>query len=63
MFALSYHDHIGWTFDGARPKFIEYYLTGINFMDPTIGLLLVIGFPLILCIAIWAFGRSSIEPE
>jgi len=32
-------------------------------MDPTIGLLLVIGFPLMLCIAIWAFGRSSIEPE
>jgi len=32
-------------------------------MDPTIGLFLVIGFPLVLCIAIWAFGRSSVEPE
>ena len=32
-------------------------------MDPTIGLFLVIGFPLILCILIWAFGRVSVEPE
>ena len=32
-------------------------------MDPTIGLFLVIGFPLFLCIAIWAFGRASIKPE
>ena len=32
-------------------------------MDPTIGLFLVIGFPLILCIAMWAFGRTSAEPE
>ena len=32
-------------------------------MDPTIGLFLVIGFPLILCIAIWAFGHASIKPE
>ena len=32
-------------------------------MDPTIGLFLVIGFPLILCVAIWAFGRASVEPE
>ena len=61
--ALSYHNNIGQACGDARHKFIEYYLTGNNFMDPTIGLLLVIGFPMILCIAIWAFGRSSIEPE
>ena len=28
-------------------------------MDPTIGLFLVIGFPLILCIAIWALRREN----
>jgi hypothetical protein len=32
-------------------------------MDPTFGLLLVIGFPLTLCVAIWAFGRASVDPE
>ncbi len=32
-------------------------------MDPTIGLFLVIGFPLSLCIAIAAFGRFSAKPE
>ena len=32
-------------------------------MDATLGLILVIGFPLILVIAITAFGYVSVEPE
>lgn len=32
-------------------------------MDPTVGLFLVIGFPTLLAIGIWAFGKFSKEPE
>ena len=32
-------------------------------MNETVGLILVIGFPLVLVIAIWAFGKTSVEPE
>ena len=32
-------------------------------MNETLGLVLVIGFPLVLVIAIWAFGKVSVEPE
>ncbi len=32
-------------------------------MDGTIGLILVIGFPLTLCAALWAFGKVSIRPD
>ena len=32
-------------------------------MDPTVGLILLIGFPLALVVAIWAFGSFSKEPE
>ena len=33
------------------------------FMSETLGLFLVIGFPLILCICIWLFGKFSVEAE
>ena len=32
-------------------------------MNETLGIALVIGFPLVLVIAIWAFGKTSVEPE
>ena len=32
-------------------------------MDVTIGLILVIGFPLALCFALWAFGKVSVRPD
>jgi hypothetical protein len=32
-------------------------------MNETLGLALVIGFPVVLGIAIWAFGKTSVEPE
>ena len=32
-------------------------------MNETLGLALVIGFPLVLVIGIWAFGRASVEPK
>ena len=32
-------------------------------MSETLGLFLVIGFPLVLAICIWAFGRFSAEPK
>ena len=32
-------------------------------MNETFGLILVIGFPLILVVGIWAFGKLSVEPE
>ena len=32
-------------------------------MNETFGLILVIGFPLTLWVAIWAFGKLSVEPE
>ncbi|CAI8300388.1 MAG: Uncharacterised protein [Alphaproteobacteria bacterium UBA4588] len=32
-------------------------------MSETLGLFLVIGFPLCLVISIWAFGRFSPEPK
>jgi hypothetical protein len=39
------------------------FTSGDKFMDPTIGLFLVIGFPTLLCIGIWAFGKFSKDPE
>jgi hypothetical protein len=32
-------------------------------MDATIGLVLVIGFPTCLVIALWAFGKLSVRPD
>ena len=32
-------------------------------MNETFGLVLVIGFPIVLAIAIWAFGKLSVEPD
>lgn len=32
-------------------------------MDATVGTILVIGFPLVLCLAIYAFGKFSVKPE
>ena len=32
-------------------------------MDPTIGLYLVIGFVVVLCLGIWAFGKFSVRPD
>jgi len=39
------------------------HIRGDKFMDPTIGLFLVIGFPTLLCVGIWAFGKFSQEPK
>ena len=43
-------------------QYIDNFL-GDKFMDPTFGLFLVIGFPTLLCMSIWAFGKFSQEPE
>ena len=32
-------------------------------MDANIGLILVIGFPLALCLARWVFGKVSVRPD
>jgi len=32
-------------------------------MDANVGVLLVIGFPLALVVALWAFGKASVRPE
>lgn len=32
-------------------------------MNETMGLILVIGFPIVLVIGIWAFGKLSVEPD
>lgn len=32
-------------------------------MDVTIGLLLVIGFPLALAVTLWIFGKVSVRPD
>ncbi len=32
-------------------------------MNETLGLALVIGFPLVLWLCIWAFGKVSVEPK
>jgi hypothetical protein len=32
-------------------------------MDPTVGTVLVVGFPIILCLAIYAFGKFSVKPD
>jgi hypothetical protein len=32
-------------------------------MNPTIGVLLVIGFPAALVLALWVFGKVSVRPE
>ena len=32
-------------------------------MNETLGLALVIGFPLVLWLSIWAFGKVSVEPK
>ncbi len=32
-------------------------------MDVNIGLVLVIGFPLVLCLALWVFGKVSVRPD
>jgi hypothetical protein len=32
-------------------------------MNATVGVLLVIGFPLALMMALWVFGKVSVRPE
>lgn len=32
-------------------------------MNETIGLILVIGFPLVLCLTLWVFGKVSVRPD
>lgn len=32
-------------------------------MDPTIGAVLVVGFPLVLVVLISLFGKFSVDPE
>ena len=32
-------------------------------MNANIGLILVIGFPLALCVVLWIFGKVSVRPE
>ena len=32
-------------------------------MDPTLGAILAIGFPIVLCALIYAFGRFSVPPK
>ena len=32
-------------------------------MNANIGLFLVIGFPLALCLALWVFGKVSVRPD
>jgi hypothetical protein len=32
-------------------------------MNATVGVLLVIGFPLALMVALWVFGKASVRPE
>ena len=32
-------------------------------MDPTIGAILVIGFPIVLCVVITLFGIFSVDPD
>ncbi len=32
-------------------------------MNATVGVLLVIGFPLALMLALWVFGKVSVRPE
>jgi len=32
-------------------------------MNANIGLMLVIGFPTLLCLALWVFGKVSVRPE
>ena len=32
-------------------------------MDPTLGAILAVSFPVVLCIAIYAFGKFSAPPK
>ena len=32
-------------------------------MNSDIGILLVVGFPLVLCALLWVFGKVSVHPE
>ena len=32
-------------------------------MDVNIGVMLVVGFPLALIVAMWVFGKVSVRPE
>ena len=32
-------------------------------MNVTIGLILVTGFPLALCLTLWVFGKVSVRPD
>ena len=32
-------------------------------MDTKVGLILVIGFPLALCLVLWVFGKVSVRPD
>ncbi len=32
-------------------------------MNPTVGVLLVVGFPAALCLCLWVFGKVSVRPD
>ena len=41
----------------------SYFRLRGKIMDANIGLILVIGFPLALCLALWVFGKVSVRPD
>jgi len=41
----------------------SHFRLGGTIMDANIGLILVIGFPLALCLALWVFGKVSVRPD
>jgi hypothetical protein len=41
----------------------SHFRLGGKIMDANIGLILVIGFPLALCLALWVFGKVSVRPD
>ena len=32
-------------------------------MNPTLGAVLVVAFPIVLCVLIYAFGKLSVQPK
>jgi hypothetical protein len=45
----------------VQPFATNYY--GRKIMDPTIGVVLVVGFPAALVFCLWLFGKVSVRPE
>ena len=42
---------------------VSHFRFGGKIMDANVGLILVIGFPLALCLALWVFGKVSVRPD